>query len=438
MREATKSAAAGEAAEFLTSLGNLLSVAGLYPGNHPARRRSVDRCWSHLQELLEREEPSFSFLDDVVLHGSELLHEFRSWELGLRLYESGIERIEFRRGIEREELGGLADYLQERLAGSTNDSIEEAERVFPHISVGGVAMRPSSRPEEDAATTDTDAAVTLDEEVDVVGWIYEQAAERDRVPAAEVRLAVASLSMALEDLHHWGAGMIAIKSHDQYTAIHCVNVAILSMTFAEHLEFLPDEVRLIGEASLLHDIGKTKTPDEVLNKPGKLTAEERAVIEEHSVDGCRLALEPPLEHWLAATVAYEHHMSSDGKGYPKILYEREPHPVSRLVQVCDVYDALRTRRPFRGPMSGEESLTFLKDRAGSLLNKALVKQFVKMVETPEFNLPLVFPDVGVSEVHERAALQASQPSGDTGTPGSGDSELSAPELSAVIDWLGIL
>ena len=62
MSDATKVAIPGEAAEFLTSLGNLLSVAGLYPGNHPARQQSQERCWSHLQGLLEREEPSFSFL----------------------------------------------------------------------------------------------------------------------------------------------------------------------------------------------------------------------------------------------------------------------------------------------------------------------------------------------------------------------------------------
>jgi putative nucleotidyltransferase with HDIG domain len=436
MTEATRFAAAGEAAEFLTSLGNLLSVASLYPSNHPARRRSLDRCWGHLQGLLEREEPSFSFLDDVVLHGAELLHHFRSWELGLRLYESGIERIEFRRGVDREELGELVEHLQERLAGSAGDSIEEAESVLPHIRVGGVGLRATSRHEGDTAKADS--AVPLDEEVDVVSWIYDQATERDRVPAAEVRLAVASLSLMLEDLHHWGAGMIAIKSHDQYTAIHCVNVAILSMTFAERLGFIPDEVRIIGEAGLLHDIGKTRTPDEVLNKPGKLTAEERAVIEEHSVEGCRLALEPPLEHWLAATVAYEHHMASDGKGYPKMRYERDPHPISRLVQVCDVYDALRTRRPFRGPMSGEDSLTFLKDRAGTLLHKALVKQFVEMVEAPEFDVPLVLPEPGFSDAHEREAVRAGQQSGDAGTPSSTSDAFAAPEPTAVIDWLGIL
>lgn len=436
MREPTKLAAAGGAIEFLTAFGNLLAVAGLYPSSHPARRRSLERCWSHLQDLLEREEPSFSFLEDVVLYGPELLHHFRAWELGLRLCASGVERIEFRHGVERGELGRLAEYLQARLAGSTGDSIEEAERGFPHIRVGGVALRTRSQREGEAARAD--AAVPLDEEIDVVQWIFEATTEKDRIPAAEVRLAVASLSLALADLHRWGAGMIAIKSHDHYTAIHCVNVSILSMTFAERLGFLPDEVRIIGEAGLLHDIGKTRTPDEVLNKPGKLTAEERAVIEEHTVDGCRLALEPPFEHWLAATVAYEHHMASDDKGYPKTLYERNPHPVSRLVQVCDVYDALRTRRPFRAPVSAEDTLTFVRDRAGNLLHKGLVKRFVNMLETSEFQDPLVLPDVDVSAAHERAALKAGRLSGDAGTAGSGASLLSAPEPTAVIDWLGFL
>jgi hypothetical protein len=101
-----------------------------------------------------------------------------------------------------------------------------------------------------------------------------------------------------------------------------------------------------------------------------------------------------------------------------------------------VYDALRTRRPFRGPISGEESLTFLKDRAGSLLHEGLVKEFVNMVETPAFDVPLVQPEIGFSDAQEREAVKAGRDNADSSsaTPDA----LAAPEPSAVVDWLGVL
>jgi len=425
-----------EATEFLISFGNLMSIAGLYRKEHPARRRSLDRCWSQLQVLMMRGTPVFSFLEDVVLFGPQLMPHLRSWDLGVRLYKAGIERIEFQGGLEREELAELGEYLHSKLTGSDSRSTEEAGEALPHVQFGAVALRADSN--RDAAAAEVAALACLDDEVEVVGWIFDEIAESDRIPAAEVSLAVASFSSAMANLQRYGAGMIAIKNHDEYTAIHCINVALLSMAFAEHLGFSPDEIRLIGEASLLHDIGKTKTPNEVLNKPGRLTSEERKVVEEHAVNGARLALEPPFSHWLAATVAYEHHMSNTEQGYPKTQYEREPHPVSRLVQVCDVYDALRTRRPFRDPKSAEDTIKLLKDWAGGHLHAGLVKQFLEMVRSPKFDVPHVSPDVEFADAFERESVHAGHLAAGAWSANGAPSESSAPNPSAVIDWLGVL
>jgi putative nucleotidyltransferase with HDIG domain len=431
-----------DAAEFLTGLGQLLSAASLYPEEHPARAQALEACWSDLQRLLVYGEPSFSFLDDVILYGRHELRDLRSWDLGSRLYEAGIQRVEIGGGVERRELDRLVEHVRLRLAGSDPEGTDVSHRAFPHIRLGSVTVRIEPTAVDEDLESATGEPATLDEELDAVGWAYSEVGSNHRLPAAEVRLAVESLSLSMESLRRSGSALIAIKSRDQYTAIHCMNVSILSMTLAEQLGFRSDEIRAIGEAALLHDIGKTKTPDEILNKPGLLTAEERRVIEDHTVEGCRLLLESQSNGRLAATVTYEHHMGSQGRGYPSKLYDREPHPVSRLVQVCDVYDALRTRRPFRPPMSARESLQFLEKRAGTYFHPALVTVFVQMVQEMEFRTPRVRPQTTTAEMAEREAADSARLLADreglaTRLDAMADSLL-APEPAATIDWLEIL
>ena len=138
-------------------------------------------------------------------------------------------------------------------------------------------------------------------------------------------------------------------------------------------------MRAFGLAGLLHDLGKVKIPREILAKPGKLTAEERVVVEAHPIDGARLILQghEPLD--LAAVVAYEHHRYHDGGGYPHVHYDRAAHQASRLVHVCDVYDALRTRRPYREAWSSSEALAYIQGRAGAEFDPAMVAAFIEMM-----------------------------------------------------------
>ena len=434
-----EASAVADAAEFLTSLNHLFSSASLYPKTHPARTEALDDCWNSLQDLFECGPPAFSFLDDVVLYGQMELRDLRSWDLGSRLYESGIQRLEIQTDIRLEELDSFIDHVRNRFTAADPEPLETARAAFPHIRIGTLTVRvePSLDEEYDLP----EEPVQLDEELDAVRWIYSEARDAEALPAAEVRLAVESLALTMESLKRSGSGLIQIKSRDQYTAIHCMNVAILSMTFAERLGFRADEIRLIGEAAMLHDIGKTATPDEILNKPGVLTPNERKVIEEHTVAGCRMLLESRQSSPLAATVAYEHHMGNEGRGYPATIFGREPHPVSRLVQVCDVYDALRTRRPFRPPMDARESLRFLSKRAGVYFHPGLAKNFVQMVRQMEYKTPSVRPQTTALEQAEReaaAALRARQESSLEQRLDAMAESLLTPEPTATVDWLEIL
>jgi putative two-component system response regulator len=136
-------------------------------------------------------------------------------------------------------------------------------------------------------------------------------------------------------------------------------------------------------AGLLHDIGKIRIPLEVLTKPGKLSDAERLTINRHPSDGARIIMQSDDELDLAAVVAYEHHVMLNGGGYPAMHYGRACALASRLVHVCDVYDALRTRRPYRDAWESERVIAYLSERAGAEFDPDLVTAFIRMLREGE-------------------------------------------------------
>jgi putative nucleotidyltransferase with HDIG domain len=220
---------------------------------------------------------------------------------------------------------------------------------------------------------------SLREERDAVGWVHQEVSAGHSIPLLEAYGVVRSLSLAMHGGQAMVLPLLQLKEFDQYTTTHSMNVAVLTMALSEFLGLPPTAVRAFGLAGLLHDLGKVKIPREILAKPGKLTPQERAVVEAHPVDGARLILQSDEPLDLAAVVAYEHHRYHDGGGYPHVHYERGAQQASRLVHVCDVYDALRTRRPYRDAWSSTEALAYIQGRAGSEFDPAMVASFIEMM-----------------------------------------------------------
>jgi putative nucleotidyltransferase with HDIG domain len=159
----------------------------------------------------------------------------------------------------------------------------------------------------------------------------------------------------------WGE---SIEAKDRYTMGHCARVADYACRIAERAGLTDRELVWFRMGAFLHDVGKTEVPDEILNKPGRLTDEERAIMERHTVIGDEM-LAPVEFPWDIRPMVRSHHERWDGRGYPDCLTGEDIPLSARILRVADVFDALTTARSYRRPLTPDEALDIMRDDAGS-------------------------------------------------------------------------
>lgn len=378
--------------DFLNAFAQALSGLALYPEGHASRDRAVDNVYTKLRDLLDADgTPQFSFLGDEVIYGDMPLRELRSWDWSRRLADAGIQRLQFDNNVTRDELEEFLDQILARLTLRAVGSAEARQMRPSGIRFGAVGIRGEDDVAPEAAPTAT-IALTLREEADAVRWLHGELGQGAALPIAEAEAVVRALAVAMHGDQQLLLPLLQLRDFDEYTTTHSINVSVLTMGLAEWLGLGARDVRAFGVAGLLHDLGKVKVPSEILNKPGKLTAKERNVINAHPTEGARIIItsEPDLD--LAAVVAYEHHIMIDGGGYPRFTYPRGCHQASRLVHVCDVYDALRTNRPYRDAWPAEKVLSYMEERSGVEFDPEIGPAFVRMMREWEPKVASLAPD----------------------------------------------
>jgi putative nucleotidyltransferase with HDIG domain len=377
-----------DAARFLVAMGQSLATMTLYHEGHPARERVVDAAYQALGDLQgSHPRQVFTFMGTDVLHGGVTLRELRGWEWSERFTAHGIQRIEIDGGLSREEFEELLADLLGRITGWTLGQPSPEERAMrpSRARVGGVGLAGASlEPSQETAAASLD--YSLQEEMQAVDWMQSEVADHRRLPLLEAEAVVRSLTVAMHGDSRMVLPLLKVRSHDEYTTTHSMNVAVLSMALAEFMGLSPTEVRAYGVAGLLHDIGKVRIPRDILNKPGVLTPAEREQINRHPEEGAKILLETERNMELAAVVAYEHHLLHAGGGYPALRYCRTCHAASRLAHVCDVYDALRTHRPYRPAWTSPEVLSYIEQQAGTELDPDAAHAFVRMMHTWDVRL----------------------------------------------------
>ena len=183
----------------------------------------------------------------------------------------------------------------------------------------------------------------------------------------------------LEVVKRWGE---SIESQDKYTQGHCERVADISCALASRAGMNPQELFWFRIGATLHDVGKLIIPSEVLNKPGKLTAEEWELVKRHPMAGVEMLSDVDFPGDTLQIVR-SHHERWDGRGYPDQLAGEDIPRSARILCIADVYDALTSRRSYKQPVAHEKAMTVMREEAGKQFDPELFVIFDELMKSPQ-------------------------------------------------------
>jgi putative nucleotidyltransferase with HDIG domain len=362
--------------ELLRRLAASVRSAQLYSPGHPIIGRNLESLSAAFQ-MLHGLQPTVTIglvgdeviVDDMPMAKAETLGSFVR-----RLQQAGVERITVDRGVT------LEDITQFLVAITTVDTREgDGAHPFPeipHIRVGRVTV------EQRVEGSLTDMATIkrlYSDAVSVAGDVWDSAQTEGRPDATVARSMIDGLAQAVAQNRTALLALTTLKNYDNYTFTHMVNVSILTMGQARGLGIDGPLLREFGLAALMHDIGKVRTPLEILNKPDKLNEHEFTIMKRHVVDGAEILRMTPDVPALAPVVSFEHHLRVDGSGYPAGVARTSLNVGTMLCSIADVYDAMRSQRHYQQAHPTDRILAVLKRNDGTQFDQHLVRRFVQLI-----------------------------------------------------------
>jgi HD-GYP domain-containing protein (c-di-GMP phosphodiesterase class II) len=166
-----------------------------------------------------------------------------------------------------------------------------------------------------------------------------------------------------------------INCYDDYTYVHCLDTAIMSIFLGKSINLSPEVMRTIGLSAILHDIGKTKISSTIINKKGKLTPEEFNIVKQHPKLGFDALRESGLKDPGILYGVLHHHERYDGKGYPTGLKGKEINYIAKIISVCDVYTAISANRSYRSRFSPNEAYEYILGGSGTIFDPVIITKF---------------------------------------------------------------
>ncbi len=173
--------------------------------------------------------------------------------------------------------------------------------------------------------------------------------------------------------------LMKITAHDYYTHTHSINVSVYTLGFGSFLGIKGKDLEALGMSAVLHDLGKSKIDAKIINKNGKLSDEEFDEMKKHPALGHEIALKLGITDERILSGIRHHHEKIEGGGYPDNLKGDQISQFARIIGICDVFDALSTKRSYKDPMSSFASLSLMKQQMVGHLDMKLVDKFIQML-----------------------------------------------------------
>jgi putative nucleotidyltransferase with HDIG domain len=370
---------------LLKAFGSLRRLAGMYPSGHPMIVQKLTELDDMVQGQLQASAVvQIDVIHDTVhLDGAAFRADGTASEQMLReLRELGIDSLRLDRGVTRDELHGAARFLWQAKDAESGRSIEAqlAALGIRHVSLGRLVpldTRWQARQWPDEPTGPLDPA--YEESLLLAREAFESVASGRGLETVRVRDLVQLLIYKVAKSSAALGQILAVKQYENLTYCHSVNVAMLSLLLGRQIGLDDESLNALVEGALLHDIGKTRVPLDVLKKPTALDKRERRTMEAHTTFGAEILVEIEGLMPLTPTVALEHHRTVRGSGYPDLGEGVVPHVMSQIVSVADIYEAITGARSYQDPAFPEQACLILARLAGEKLNTALVKMFVNAI-----------------------------------------------------------
>jgi HD-GYP domain-containing protein (c-di-GMP phosphodiesterase class II) len=369
------------------SFGAALAQRRMYPPEHPIAARSLRSLMLYLENIL-------ALVTEwrLALIGDKLLASGRQVEDGggglapfiEALKARGVETIVFKRGVGVEELRRFISLMildPKWFTGRGLPDLMSKEGIVS-IEAGRLVLdSPEAAGHKKAVLDETGPEVleAYDNGITMIEETILSLREGRRISLDEAESFVATVARQMQQDRSPFLILTALKSHHAYTFTHIIDVCILTVAQIEALGGDARTLKEFGIASMMHDIGKTLLPGEILSKPGKLTAEEFALMQRHPQDGVHILRETPGVPDLALLVALEHHMRYNHGGYPRPRHPRPLHPCSLMTNLADTYDAMRSRRTYQDEFPPEKVAALINDRAGVDYHPQLALAFLQLM-----------------------------------------------------------
>jgi HD-GYP domain-containing protein (c-di-GMP phosphodiesterase class II) len=309
-----------------------------------------------------------------LIVGDDLAVDQRPMRKGSLYQQSFVEMLR-RRGVERLTLarglttGECAQFLSAMAGGA-------APVTTDHLVVGRVEVQSPDAPKDTPSKPDPISP----DQIDSMRDAFVRFKKERRASVHKMEEMVWSLMESLARSTREALPLAPLKSHDEYTFIHSVNVSLLVLAQGRSLGIQGPMLHAMGVAALLHDVGKLAIPLEVLNKPGKLEGHEWQTMTTHAELGAWQLSGVEDAAPLSILVAYEHHLRFDGgPSYPTLKTPRCPNLASQLTSIADTFDAVSTLRPYKKAFTRPVSLGILRERAGTFHDPFLVGNFHRLL-----------------------------------------------------------